>query len=29
VVDTGLRDKIKKYQHTQKEALKRADTELR
>lgn len=29
VVDTGLRDKIKKYQHTQKEALKRADTELK
>ena len=29
VVDTALRDKIKKYQHTQKEALKRADTELK
>ena len=29
VVDTGLRDKIKKYQRTQKEALKRADTELK
>ncbi len=29
VVDTTLRDKIKKYQHTQKEALKRADTELK
>jgi len=29
VVDTRLRDKIKKYQHTQKEALKRADTELK